>query len=947
MFQHLKKGRLERPPVPLPIEQRRPTSRQPRLERREPFTIPGEIQGDADIGLGVPGDELGQAGADRERGRDPAREGGPEQRHDRQACPEGVGRRGMRAVGGGVEKQVGAALARQMRLQRGARREDKARRIDAGRLRSGPQATRRRRVILHQPQHGAVERAQQPHPVREGLRPDLQIAVEAGEDKAFVGQPDFGPRLNWPERRAGVRRLIDVRQANQPLLKFGLRVRRRDDGIHDHVIDPVRPERSGETEKIDLHGRRPRGQNARPGARRMAHEIDGDVDPRRRDGLRRREIGKVANVDEPVECALHASPHGAGVVGTVGDSDDFEPFAIMRLDQMRDQMRRGMGAIICRDIGQTDLASGRGLGRRPARLGLIAIAGAGELRRPQQQIRLVEVAQDDEGIGRVRILAYATPSLRDQLRTAGPVADPALAVQKLREGLAVSRRQRQRPFLAGDGFAKALELGEQHAAMAPGLDEVRLEGDGPVIGEKRVLRTSQASQRVGLIAPAFSEIRLQRHRSLETGERRGRAAEVHQDAAAIVLRAGEIRTHVERAFQRRESRRAPARRRETGADRSQGLGMRHEVGGGPARRCAKREADAFVRIRSQQISGRPGERGRQTGDSLRRFLHRVQDGFLADSLASRAEPQTRAARRIAQRLVTTHACPFEKEPHGLMNLLFRVASTRWQGSVDMQPRLSLRESTLFLTIPDDAFIGKSLEVYGEWSFGEVEFLGQALSAGDNIVEAGANIGAHTVFLARDICKAGVVYAFEPRRLLHQMLCANLSVNGVSNVHTFQTALGRESGVLTEGPMPLSGVVNSGGFSLGEIEGEEETIPIEPLDRFLPQMKRIAAIKADVEGHELEVIEGARGLIARDRPLLYLENDRPAQSEALLSALMGLDYDIWWHIVPLFRANNKARVKENIFGEIGSFNIFASPKERNVKVANTTKIEDPRDHPLRR
>ena len=113
------------------------------------------------------------------------------------------------------------------------------------------------------------------------------------------------------------------------------------------------------------------------------------------------------------------------------------------------------------------------------------------------------------------------------------------------------------------------------------------------------------------------------------------------------------------------------------------------------------------------------------------------------------------------------------------------------------------------------------------------------------------------------------------------------------------------------------------------------------------MKRIAAIKADVEGHELEVIEGARGLIARDRPLLYLENDRPAQSEALLSALMGLDYDIWWHIVPLFRANNKARVKENIFGEIGSFNIFASPKERNVKVANTTKIEDPRDHPLRR
>jgi len=265
----------------------------------------------------------------------------------------------------------------------------------------------------------------------------------------------------------------------------------------------------------------------------------------------------------------------------------------------------------------------------------------------------------------------------------------------------------------------------------------------------------------------------------------------------------------------------------------------------------------------------------------------------------------------------------------------------------MQPRLSLRESTLFLTIPDDAFIGRSLEIYGEWSFGEVELLAQALSAGDNIVEAGANIGAHTVFLARDVCKSGIVYAFEPRRLLHQMLCANLSVNGIANVHTFQTALGRKTGVLTEGPLPLSGAVNSGGFSLGEIKGEAETIPIEPLDRFLPQMKRIAAIKADVEGHELEVIEGARGLIARDRPLLYLENDRPAQSEALLSTLMALDYEIWWHVVPLFRANNKARVRENVFGGISSFNIFAAPKERGATVANTSRIEDPREHPLRR
>lgn len=265
----------------------------------------------------------------------------------------------------------------------------------------------------------------------------------------------------------------------------------------------------------------------------------------------------------------------------------------------------------------------------------------------------------------------------------------------------------------------------------------------------------------------------------------------------------------------------------------------------------------------------------------------------------------------------------------------------------MQPRLSLRDATYFLTIPDDAFVGKSLEVYGEWSYGEVEFLAQALTAEDSMVEVGANIGAHTVFLARDVCRAGRVYAFEPRRILNQLLCANVALNGLENVHTFQIALGRETGTLTEGPMPLSGAVNAGGFSLGEIRGSGETIRIEPLDNFLPQMSRIAAIKADVEGHELAVIEGAARLIARDRPLLYLENDRPSESEALLSTLMAMDYDIWWHIVPLFRENNKARVNANIFGEIGSFNIFASPAERGVVVRNATRIDDPTYHPLRR
>ena len=65
-------------------------------------------------------------------------------------------------------------------------------------------------------------------------------------------------------------------------------------------------------------------------------------------------------------------------------------------------------------------------------------------------------------------------------------------------------------------------------------------------------------------------------------------------------------------------------------------------------------------------------------------------------------------------------------------------------------RLTTTNGVTFITKSNDFFVSKSLEVYGEWSFGEIELLAQILTKSENIVEAGANIGAHTVFLAKDI-----------------------------------------------------------------------------------------------------------------------------------------------------------------------------------------------------
>ena len=49
---------------------------------------------------------------------------------------------------------------------------------------------------------------------------------------------------------------------------------------------------------------------------------------------------------------------------------------------------------------------------------------------------------------------------------------------------------------------------------------------------------------------------------------------------------------------------------------------------------------------------------------------------------------------------------------------------------------------------NDAYIGRSLDVYGEYSEGEIDLFRQLLRPGDVAIDAGANIGALTVGMAR-------------------------------------------------------------------------------------------------------------------------------------------------------------------------------------------------------
>jgi FkbM family methyltransferase len=245
----------------------------------------------------------------------------------------------------------------------------------------------------------------------------------------------------------------------------------------------------------------------------------------------------------------------------------------------------------------------------------------------------------------------------------------------------------------------------------------------------------------------------------------------------------------------------------------------------------------------------------------------------------------------------------------------------------------------------DQYVGGSLDRYGEFSELEAQLFSGLIKPGMMVVEVGANIGAHTVHLAKLVGENGGVVAFEPQRVIFQMLCANLALNGIENTPAKCLAVGAAPGEIVVPRMDYRSGGNFGGVSLGA--GDGDMVEIITIDNLL--LPACHMIKIDVEGMEKPVLDGARQTIARFRPLLYVEDDRPNKHAELIATLFDLEYRLWWHLPRLFNPGNFAGDSENIFSNIASFNLFCLPRASAPdKIAGGVEVTSATDpHPLMR
>ncbi len=235
----------------------------------------------------------------------------------------------------------------------------------------------------------------------------------------------------------------------------------------------------------------------------------------------------------------------------------------------------------------------------------------------------------------------------------------------------------------------------------------------------------------------------------------------------------------------------------------------------------------------------------------------------------------------------------------------------------------------------DLYVGKSLKLYGEYSPGESALFSDILQPGDVVVEVGANIGAHTIRLAQLVGKEGKVIAFEPQRLCFQLLNGNVAINSLTNVYTYQKCVGASEGSVIVPELSPDEIHNWGGVSLENAsrdKGERvERIILDSLN-----LAKCKLLKIDVEGMELQVLQGAVKLLDKCQPLIYMEVDREDKKANLTTFLCERGYKIYEHNPPLYSDNNYFSNPHNEFtlhgAQIVSFNALCVPLGMNLHMA---------------
>ncbi len=207
-------------------------------------------------------------------------------------------------------------------------------------------------------------------------------------------------------------------------------------------------------------------------------------------------------------------------------------------------------------------------------------------------------------------------------------------------------------------------------------------------------------------------------------------------------------------------------------------------------------------------------------------------------------------------LIPTGSIPAFKGKKRLGKLLFKRAVYK-----KAEKPVSCKRGLKYYIINTHDSVGRDLFFDGIYEPLTIRKIEEHLVAGEVMIDAGANIGAICLPIAKH--HAVSVYAFEPAVQIYATLQKNMSLNDTGNVHAFPLALSGQCGEVdfyeSEKVHGWSGIVKIDNFHHYKVETTT-------LDTFVKEnnIDTIAVLKVDVQGWEYYVLKGAEKLIQQKK-----------------------------------------------------------------------------------
>jgi FkbM family methyltransferase len=225
--------------------------------------------------------------------------------------------------------------------------------------------------------------------------------------------------------------------------------------------------------------------------------------------------------------------------------------------------------------------------------------------------------------------------------------------------------------------------------------------------------------------------------------------------------------------------------------------------------------------------------------------------------------------------------------HKVANLFFNI--TRFPGSRKFARLISrfilpeLRSRIICPTIFDFDLVIKpenGQEIYdlGFYEVGTLNVIGNCLKKGDVFIDVGASIGLISLFSTQKVGVTGMVVSFEPTLSSYTDLCDSVLINNAANIKTLKMGLGSQQ---TEMPIYFSRACPSM-IKTDQNDQNFEVVPVNTLDNVLNELSipNVKMIKIDVEGFELEVLQGGSKLFSnQNAPIICIEYISKSSNES--------------------------------------------------------------------